>query len=77
MLHYKNIKLILDSYCEQLAYKNNSPLLTDDHIDQKISCICPHRERIFNVSREHKDGKTIFHFNHILIKVGAKKLAPS
>jgi hypothetical protein len=41
--------------------KITPPLLTDDHIDQKISCIRPHRERIFNVSREHKDGKTIFH----------------
>jgi glycine/D-amino acid oxidase-like deaminating enzyme len=41
--------------------KLTPPLLSDDHIDQKISCIRPHRERIFNISREHKDGKTIFH----------------
>lgn len=37
------------------------PLLSPDHVDKKISCIRPHRERIFNVSMEHKDGKTIFH----------------
>lgn len=37
------------------------PLLTDIYIGKKISCIRPHRERIFNVSFEQKDGKTIFH----------------
>lgn len=41
--------------------KLTPPLLTQDHIGQKISCIRPHRERIFNVSVEHTNGKTIFH----------------
>lgn len=41
--------------------KLNSPFLTDAHIKQKMSCIRPHRERIFNVSMEQKDDKTIFH----------------
>ncbi|GMU19698.1 MAG: hypothetical protein AMXMBFR12_08900 [Candidatus Babeliales bacterium] len=37
------------------------PHLTNTHISKKISCIRPHRERIFNVSMEQKDSKTIFH----------------
>lgn len=37
------------------------PLLTDTHIHKKISCIRPHRERIFKVEMEQKDSKTIFH----------------
>lgn len=41
--------------------KLNPPLLTDAHIKQKISCIRPHRERIFNVSIEHTQNKYIFH----------------
>ena len=37
------------------------PLLSDEHIKQKISCIRAHRERIFNVSMHREDQKTIFH----------------
>lgn len=37
------------------------PILDHDHIDQKISCIRPHRERIFRVSPEKKEHKYIFH----------------
>lgn len=37
------------------------PILTQDHIAKKISCIRPHRERIFNVSMQEVNGKTIFH----------------
>lgn len=41
--------------------KLTPPLLTDNHIGKKISCIRPHRERIFNVSSEQIDNTFIFH----------------
>lgn len=37
------------------------PLLTDTYIGIKISCIRPHRERMFKVSMEHDQDKFIFH----------------
>ena len=37
------------------------PLLGQSHIKEKIICIRGHRERLFNTSFEHKDGKYIFH----------------
>lgn len=41
--------------------KLTPPLLDDINIDKKISCIRPHRERIFNVSMEQVNEKFIFH----------------
>ena len=41
--------------------KLTPPLLSNAHIKQQISCIRAHRERIFNVSMEHKNNKYIFH----------------
>ncbi|CAN5128605.1 hypothetical protein BH09DEP1_BH09DEP1_6440 [soil metagenome] len=37
------------------------PLLSESHIDQKISCIRAHRERIFNLSTEQLNKKILFH----------------
>jgi hypothetical protein len=37
------------------------PLLSENYIKEKIICIRGHRERLFNTSFEHKDGKYIFH----------------
>ncbi|MGE0206839.1 MAG: FAD-dependent oxidoreductase [Candidatus Babeliales bacterium] len=37
------------------------PALSDEHIHEKISCIRAHRERIFYVSLEKRNGKLICH----------------